>query len=223
MAAPFDPGSSSRVVRLFPLPDVVLFPHTVLPLHIFEPRYRQMTEDALARDKAIALVRVKTGPSATAIEDVGCLGEIVQHQRLADGRFDILLAGRRRVRLGREVPSEKLYRVAEADVLEDEYPDVTLEHHRTELLAVCRATLEASAPDDADLSWLWSRELPLGVLTDIAASAARLAPETRQALLRECRVEKRVQMLLDALRSPALRSGAEPAAERVFPPRFSAN
>src|ERR1700722_7371434 len=105
----------SNRCRLFPLPDVGLFPHAVLPLHIFEPRYRQMTEDALARDKLVTIVQWRA-PFPTekgaepALEEIGCLGRILQHERLPDGRFNFLLLGRKRVRLGREIPGDKLYR-----------------------------------------------------------------------------------------------------------------
>src|SRR6516225_204839 len=99
----------SKLCRLFPLPKVVLFPHAVMPLHIFEPRYRQMTEDALATDRLVTIVQWRapypTEPDTLPeLEEIGCLGRILQHERLADGRFNFLLLGRKRVRLGRELP-----------------------------------------------------------------------------------------------------------------------
>src|SRR5438309_4872697 len=106
------------VCRLFPLPGVVLFPHAVLPLHIFEPRYRQMTEDALATDRLITIVQIRPpgewkSPEEPSLEEFGCLGRIFKHERLPDGRFNFLLLGHKRVRLTREVPSAKLYRTSE--------------------------------------------------------------------------------------------------------------
>ena len=116
----------ANVTRLFPLPNLVMFPHVVLPLHIFEPRYRQMTEDALAGDRLITMVQI-TPPAKgehwtepVPLEPVGCLGKIIQHERLANGRFNLLLLGRKRVRLLREIATEKLYRIAEVDILEDQ-------------------------------------------------------------------------------------------------------
>src|SRR5438270_1015353 len=92
-----------NVCRLFPLAGIVLFPHAVLPLHIFEPRYRQMTEDALADDKLVTIVQLRSPTSSTAnalgsppIEEIGCLGRILQHERLDDGHFNIMLLGRKR-------------------------------------------------------------------------------------------------------------------------------
>jgi Lon protease-like protein len=215
------------VVRLFPLRDVVLFPHMVLPLHIFEPRYRQMTEDALGADKGIAIVRLRpseTGsPALPAIEDVACLGEIVRHQRLPDGRFNILLAGRRRVRLSREVPSAKLYRIAEAETLADDYGTVDVEGRRSEFVTLCRNVLKATQPEDADFRWLWQSDLPLGVLADLAAPALNLPADVRQSLLNEPTVGSRLDVLFDALNrlQAALRRGEDSA--RPFPPAFSNN
>ena len=109
-----DQRDFANVTRLFPLPNLVIFPHVVLPLHIFEPRYRQMTEDALAGDRLITIVQIS--PPARGehwtepvpLESVGCLGRIIRHERLADGRFNILLLGRKRVRLRREITTAKL-------------------------------------------------------------------------------------------------------------------
>ena len=119
----------SRLCRLFPLPDVLLFPHALLPLHIFEPRYRQMTEDALAGDRLVTMVQIRPAPKGSPwvepvpIMEVGCVGKIVQYERLADGRFNFLLLGCKRVRLKREIPGGKLYRIAEAEIMDDEEPD----------------------------------------------------------------------------------------------------
>src|SRR3954447_23286620 len=87
--------------RLFPLPGVVLFPHAILPLHVFEPRYRQMTEDALSGDKLVTIVRLRPAGATLSeppdtlgsppIERVACVGRILQHERLPDGRFGLLL------------------------------------------------------------------------------------------------------------------------------------
>src|SRR6059058_955126 len=99
--------------RLFPLPNLVFFPHVMQPLHIFEPRYRQMTADALAGDRFIALVLPTPGwekdyAKAPALHSVGCLGRIIAEQRLDDGRFNILLRGLGRIRLVREIAGQKL-------------------------------------------------------------------------------------------------------------------
>src|SRR6266436_1472543 len=81
--------------RLFPLPNLVFFPQVMQPLHIFEPRYRQMTADALAGDRLIALVLPKPGwekdyADKPALHSIACLGRIMAEQALDDGRYNIL-------------------------------------------------------------------------------------------------------------------------------------
>src|SRR5262245_26704579 len=112
------------IARLFPLPNVVLFPHVIQPLHIFEPRYREMTADALAGDRVIAPVLLRPGweaeyESRPALHPTLCLGRIVAEQRLPDGRFNLLLRGLSRARIIEEVTSGKLYRTARVEVLAD--------------------------------------------------------------------------------------------------------
>src|SRR3954453_3893246 len=146
-----------NVCPLFPLPEVVLFPHAVLPMHIFEPRYRQMTEDALAGDKLVTIVQLRPdGPGADldrpAIETVGCLGRIVRHERLPDGRFNFLLVGRKRVRLIREIPSAKPYRPAEARILEDQAPVEPVDSLRRELIALFRTLSQRRGTLDPDMA-----------------------------------------------------------------------
>src|SRR3712207_569670 len=92
------------IARLFPLPNLVLFPSVIQPLHIFEPRYRQMTADALAGDRLLAIVLLRPGweeeyEGRPAVYPVACLGHIAAHQRLEDGRSNLLLRGLRRIRI----------------------------------------------------------------------------------------------------------------------------
>src|SRR5262249_15697251 len=102
------PSDFSGTARLFPLPNVVLFPQVMLALHIFEPRYRQMTEEALAGDRLIAMVLLKPGwdeehEVRPPLHRIVCLGRIVADQRLDDGRFNILLRGVSRARIVEEL------------------------------------------------------------------------------------------------------------------------
>src|SRR6187397_393931 len=91
-------------IPLFPLPNAVLFPNVFLPLHIFEPRYRQMVADALAGDRIIGMVLLRPGYEADyegrpPIFAVGCAGVITHSQPLADGRYDIVLRGMEKFRV----------------------------------------------------------------------------------------------------------------------------
>jgi len=105
------------MLPLFPLPNVVLFPGAMLPLHVFEPRYRAMVSDALEGDRRIGIVLLKPGWDADydgrpPIFPIGCSGVIVHDARLADGRFNIILRGIERVRILCEDESRP-YRLAE--------------------------------------------------------------------------------------------------------------
>src|SRR6266487_254461 len=100
----YDFAQALKALPIFPLPKTVLFPGAVLPLHIFEPRYRAMIGDCLTRDKALAVALIREdaprdGNNHPAIEPVAGVGLIVDHAKLADGRYDILVHGQARVRL----------------------------------------------------------------------------------------------------------------------------
>jgi Lon protease-like protein len=106
-----------RLLRLFPLSNVVLLPETTMPLHVFEPRYRTMLADALESDRLIGLQLVKPGEPGDAarpeVFPVGCAGEVVHHEPLEDGRSNILLRGAFRYRIDAEPPTDTPYRIAE--------------------------------------------------------------------------------------------------------------
>ena len=131
---------------IFPLPNVVLFPGTYLPLHIFEPRYRQMTEAALDGDQVIGMVLIRPDEDPmqprAPVFGVGCAGRIVESERLPDGRFNLLLHGARRFRIAREAESKALFRRVEAELLPDpSFPELAPEVQR--LLTRTRGQLEA--------------------------------------------------------------------------------
>jgi Lon protease-like protein len=111
-------------VPIFPLPNVVFFPQTILPLHVFEPRYRRLVNDVLGGDKRFAVFLLR--PDAEAEEagapapfEVGCLGEITRAEALEDGRFNILLLGVARIRI-EEFLTDVPYRVVGATLLPEE-------------------------------------------------------------------------------------------------------
>jgi Lon protease-like protein len=211
------------VGRLFPLPGVVLFPHVVLPLHIFEPRYRQMMEHALAGDRLLTIVQVR--PDAVwdvagnpALEEVGCLGRIVNHERLPDGRFNLLLLGRKRVRLRRELPCDTLYRQAELEILEDLDQDPQGETLSPSLQEQFRALMASHGPLDRELDALLNGAIPQGMLTDILAHTLALPPALKQQLLAEPAPGRRAAVLAGILGRAQRES-----RPGTYPPPFSTN
>jgi len=105
-------------VPIFPLPGVLLLPRALLPLHIFEPRYRAMTRDALDGDRMIAMIQ-PSGPSGDprepAVYRTGCVGRISAVEEVEDGRFNLTLTGVSRFAVVTEMPLLKGYRRAVAD------------------------------------------------------------------------------------------------------------
>src|SRR3569833_1614396 len=122
----FDPPEPDALAELpiFPLPNCVLLPGGLLPLHVFEPRYRELTRDCLAGHQFMGIARLRPGFETTyygrppVYERFG-VGKIICSEELPDGRFALLLRGVARVELARELPSERAYRRVEARVLAD--------------------------------------------------------------------------------------------------------
>jgi Lon protease-like protein len=215
--------------RLFPLPNLVLFPYVIQPLHIFEPRYRQMTADALSNDRLIALVLPMPGWEAEykckpPLHTVACLGRIVADQRLDDGRYNLLLRGLSRARIIEELDTGTPYRNAKVELLQE---SVTLPPHaQRHLRDAMGKHVPEWFPDQAQLleqfQKLLQSDLPLGALCDIFSFALPLDVEFKQQLLEETDVERRVRHLLEQLKTQG--PPAAPASSaRGFPPGFSDN
>ncbi len=114
-------------IPLFPLPGMVFIPYTVLPLHVFEPRYRDLVDDAMAGNKFLAVPRLQPGwesnyESSPAVFQVMGFGKILRYEPLADGRANIVLLGLGRLRVRHEMKPDSLYRVVEGALLTDELP-----------------------------------------------------------------------------------------------------
>jgi Lon protease-like protein len=114
-------------IPLFPLPNVVLFPNVFLPLHIFEPRYRQMVGDALGGDRIIGMVLLRPGwepayNERPPIYPIGCAGVITHSEQLSDGRFNIILRGMEKFRVVAEDDSLP-YRVAHVESVREPPPE----------------------------------------------------------------------------------------------------
>ena len=219
--------SGIMTLRLFPLGGVVFFPHTVLPLHIFEARYRRMTEDALATNRLITIVMVRPGAGVDdegrpEIEEFACVGRIFKHERLADGRFNMLLVGLKRVRLLREIPTDKPYRIAESRIIEDiEEPSEATRSER--LLDDFRLYLEPAGGVDPDLEKIITPDLPLGVLVDILSHTLNIEPAAKQKLLADCVASSRADQLHEWFLRQITAQQHESPSPRDFPPPFSPN
>ncbi len=126
-AEPSLPANFSGRVRLFPLPNLVLFPAAVQPLHIFEPRYRELMADALEDDRLLAMAVLQPGwephyHDRPPISPMVCVGRILQEEHLPDGRYNLLLHGLSRARVLGELETDKSYRIAQVAALVDVPP-----------------------------------------------------------------------------------------------------
>jgi uncharacterized protein len=226
----FVPQEFSGIVRLFPLPNLVLFPHVMQPLHIFELRYRQLLEDALADDRLIAMALLEPGwetdyEGRPPIHQVACLGKITSVHKLADGTYNLLLLGLRRIRLLRELRSSARYRSAQVEICEDCSPIPS--DARADLLRRLRRAFLRIIPSLLDaqeqLDQLLGSDVSLAVLTDALGYILDLTLLDKQALLAEANVLRRAEMLLAHLEAAAEEEPAGLARAVGLPPLFSAN
>ncbi len=224
------PADFKGCVRLFPLPNLVMFPHVVQPLHIFEPRYREMVEEALETDQLIAMAHLQPGWEAAAHEHpvifpMTCIGRIVSHTRFDDGKFNILLLGLRRAKITHELPLTRPFREAQVTLVEDLYVGSGAPGRaaiQRELLQCFRRFTPESPAAQEQFESLMNNRLPLGVLADIISFTMKFDVSLKQRLLNEANVERRARLLLDELRQLG-NSPGKSDDERTFPPEFSVN
>ncbi|MCZ7647833.1 MAG: LON peptidase substrate-binding domain-containing protein [Planctomycetota bacterium] len=197
-------------VPLFPLPDVVLFPGMILPLHIFEPRYKRMLSDAMAGERLIAMARLKPGWQQACLQApeifgmVG-VGRIVAHQKLQDGTFHIALMGLGRARVQSEVKKEP-YRVATVASIGDrpaDSPESTRQRKAVHesLVVSAESLMRRVLREDArkQLSKSLSEREDVGGAADLLASVFIQDPDQRQDLLDTVDPLRRARFVEDAL------------------------
>lgn len=210
--------SFSGIVPVFPLPNVVFFPGTKLPLHIFEPRYQQMLHDARESEQLISIAlldrrktlsgKVGNGPP---IHSVAGLGRLTRVEKLPNGLFNIDLFGLTRVKILEELESDKPYRIARVKTLRDEESE----------LAEIRSAQVLQRAFDAFNKVLrkYSRfpgefltrfqGLPLGMLLDIIAHHVPCDAQKKQAFLEETEPLRRCDKIVNTLED--IYEGPEPS------------
>jgi Lon protease-like protein len=195
-------------IPIFPLPTVVLFPNVFLPLHIFESRYRQMVTEALSGDRIIGMTLLRSAAEADEAQppvyEVGCSGVITHVERLADGRFNLILRGVEKFRiLGEEDPIPgQLYRKAHVNGI-----DETVDDHDREALAAERRRLETRlAPlfERARAESFLPQTMPDADLVNALAQYLEFEPVERQALLEQPGALARCRAMMELLDVKAL-------------------
>ena len=198
------------LLPIFPLPNVVLFPNVFLPLHIFEPRYREMVRDALRGDRIIGMALLRPGYEADyegrpPVYSVGCAGVVTHAEPLADGRYNIVLRGLEKFRVTDE-DRTKPYRIASVeplpeDVPESDRPPLRQQRHRLE--ALLAAALERGGAEPRFPPAVADEDL-----INALAQYMELDPLERQALLERDGVLARCRGIIELLEMKSLSRGA---------------
>ena len=219
------------LLPLFPLPNVVLFPNVFLPLHIFEPRYREMVADAIDSDRMIGMVLLKAGweheyDGSPAIYPIGCSSVITHVERLDDGRYNIVLRGVERFRILEENHDRRYRRasiepLAERALKAEDRPALQHQRSRLEVLLApsidrdlgqsqtARANASAPGPDPMIPAGMADEEL-----VNALAQYLDLEPIEKQALLERQCLRSRAESLVELLEMK-LMLGRTPGASHV--------
>ena len=192
----------SRTLRvpLFPLPGAILFPRSQLPLHIFEPRYREMVRDAIDGPGRIAMIQPHRldDDNQAPLYAVGCVGELVGVEELEDGRFNIVLLGSNRFRMLRESELDTPYRCAEVDIeaFDDSEPPALGMIQRAEVEREARRLGDAMG---LAVDWPAVARLDDEMLVNAIAQVAPFDVGAKQALLEQPTLDGRADLLVQLM------------------------
>jgi uncharacterized protein len=205
----------SDLIPLFPLPNVVLFPNVFLPLHVFEPRYREMVADAIASDRMIGMVLLRPGwehdyEGNPPVYPIGCSGVITHFDRLPDGRYNIVLRGLERFRMVSEDQSRN-YRRATVEVLREEPAALedrpVISRYRSRLESLLHAEAERgnslkhlqAGPESRAIDLKIPSQMSDEDLVNALAQYLDLEPLEKQALLEQPSLRGRAASLVELL------------------------
>ena len=193
-------------LSIFPLVGAILYPGLQMPLHIFEPRYRAMVSDALARDRRIAMIQPQGAGDNSPLFRVGCVGKIGQVEALDDGRFNLILEGENRFRIIRELDVSTPFRQVEAELITD-LPGQSIS-------AVERASFEREAQRFADrqgysVDWSSVTRLDDESLINGVSQIAPFDAASKQALLEADDLATRCELLVQLMQFFSRHDGDE--------------
>ena len=198
-----------QVIPVFPLPGAILLPRGQLPLNIFEPRYLNMIDDAMAGDRIIGMIQPQPGSrAAPKLSPVGCAGRITSFAETSDGRYLITLTGIARFRITTELPSQTPYRQVRAAFAPFE-ADLSAPHEgeafdRPAFLAGLKHYLERR---QLEIDWETAEAAPQEALINSLSMALPFEPAEKQALLESPALHDRVDVLTALMRIDAADTG----------------
>lgn len=190
---------------IFPLPNAVLIPGGVLPLHVFEPRYVELVRDCLSGSSVFGVARRSATSSDAPIGDPGIcpvigVGHIESHQQLPDGRYLLLLHGWLRARIVAELDTDKPYRIVRAEPIADELGPPAAPLQRS-AQALRQLVLELARHHQSEpaklLAGACAAEKNPGKLADLVGAALLDDPGQRQDFLEQSSVQRRLELLTD--------------------------
>jgi uncharacterized protein len=206
--------SDLRALPIFPLPNAALFPGCGLPLHVFEPRYRDLVRDVLLGNRAMAVARLKPGfeenyAGRPAVFEVCGAGTIVDHRKHDDGRYDILLRGVSRIRILNEHAPLQSYRLVNGELLSDAPTDSELANAFHERLRALWPALSPHLPEAVRELGAFTRGTEgVGELSDRLAGTLFAEPELTQRLIAELDPAERMRIVTDEIGEIAERLSA---------------
>lgn len=192
---------------LFPLPGVVFIPSTLLPLHVFEPRYRKLVKDCLDGSAIFAVPLLREGwqsdyEGRPPVHEVAGVGRIVRSQALPDGRFNLLVLGLGRVHIDEEPPTDEPYRLVRAHVLDDRVPagaDERLRLTLDQIRLVASQIMTAQPVLASDLGRVLASADGPAQLVDMLAHLTLREPEDRQSYMEIDDLIARAEVVLGGL------------------------
>jgi uncharacterized protein len=188
---------TAKRISIFPLSGAIMLPGMQLPLHIFEPRYRALVSDALARDRMIGMIQPKSGGSTPPLFEVGCLGRIGDVEALEDGRYNIVLEGLQRFTIIRELEVSTAFRQIKAELWEeDELGEILSLGERAALETESRRFAEAQG---YAVDWNAVGQLDDYSLVNIIAQIAPFDGAAKQALLEARGLGQRSELIIQLM------------------------
>jgi Lon protease-like protein len=188
-----------QIIPIFPLPNVVLFPDVPLPLHIFEPRYRDMVRDVSSSHELVGMTLMRGEPQAgtCGFFEIGCAGRIVSVEKLPDGRFNILLRGVREFRVIRHIADRSTYHQAEVEWRSGS--GKVLGASRRQALAQALSRFIRNLPESPAHRLLNDPTVSDELLVNFISFALDIDPLEKQGLLQAETTEMRAQRLMEII------------------------
>jgi Lon protease-like protein len=202
---------------IFPLPGAVLLPHALVPLHVFEPRYRKMTKDCEGGLRVMGLANIPddqaAGERPPRVAQVIGVGVLARVEPLPDGRYNIVLRGVRRAAIEQELPTGEPYRLVRAAPLEPSRPAPSAARMAADLKTLVLAFSAALRNEETrTLAQLAARAADPGDLADIVAGALLSSPRDRQSVLEAVEVEPRLELAVQAAAAALARTASNASA-----------